>query len=58
MTSSPTSNVPQQVSDEELDRLTGGAHHDPHSILGPHLKDGRVTIRVLRPLGEGDHRGE
>ena len=49
MTSSPTSNVPQQVSDEELDRLTGGAHHDPHSILGPHLKDGRVTIRVLRP---------
>jgi 1,4-alpha-glucan branching enzyme len=49
VTSSPTSKVPQQVSDEELDRLTGGAHHDPHSILGPHLKDGRVTIRVLRP---------
>jgi 1,4-alpha-glucan branching enzyme len=46
---STASRSPMPVSDDELDRLTGGAHHDPHSILGPHLGDGDVTIRVLRP---------
>ncbi len=34
----------------ELDRLVDGAHHSPHSILGPHPHDGGVTIRVLRPM--------
>ncbi len=41
------------VPTEELDRLVGGAHHDPHSILGAHVHDGAVTIRVLR---HGAHR--
>ncbi|HEY9524063.1 MAG TPA: 1,4-alpha-glucan branching protein GlgB [Thermopolyspora sp.] len=36
----------------ELDRLAGGAHHDPHSILGAHPGAGGVTIRTLRPLAE------
>ncbi|MEV0970269.1 1,4-alpha-glucan branching protein GlgB [Microtetraspora glauca] len=36
----------------DLDRLAGGAHHDPHSILGAHLERDGVTIRVLRPLAE------
>ncbi|GAA0921184.1 1,4-alpha-glucan branching protein GlgB [Nonomuraea longicatena] len=36
----------------ELDRLAGGAHHDPHSILGAHPSGGGVTFRALRPLAE------
>ncbi len=36
----------------DLDRLAGGAHHDPHSILGAHLERDGVTIRVLRPFAE------
>lgn len=36
----------------ELDRLAGGAHHDPHSILGAHPAPGGVTFRCLRPLAE------
>ena len=44
--------APSPVSHQDLERLTGGAHHDPHSILGPHpgptAADG-VTIRTLRP---------
>ena len=40
---------PRDVSVLDLDRLVDGWHHDPHSILGPHLDDGVVTIRVLRP---------
>ena len=34
---------------DELSRLIGGVHFDPHSILGPHLHEGAVTIRTLRP---------
>ncbi len=36
----------------ELDRLAGGAHHDPHSILGAHPGPDGVTLRTLRPLAE------
>ncbi|GLW06179.1 1,4-alpha-glucan branching enzyme GlgB [Microtetraspora sp. NBRC 13810] len=36
----------------ELDRLAGGAHHDPHAILGAHLGADGVTFRTLRPLAE------
>ncbi|MFF4775076.1 1,4-alpha-glucan branching protein GlgB [Microtetraspora fusca] len=36
----------------DLDRLAGGAHHDPHSILGAHPERDGVTIRTLRPLAE------
>ncbi|MGJ6962321.1 1,4-alpha-glucan branching protein GlgB [Streptosporangium sp. G11] len=36
----------------DLDRLAGGAHHDPHSILGSHLGPEGVTIRTLRPLAQ------
>jgi 1,4-alpha-glucan branching enzyme len=38
------------ISDTELERLVGGAHHDPHGILGAHpTGDGRTVIRTLRP---------
>jgi 1,4-alpha-glucan branching enzyme len=40
---------PRAVAKEELDRLLGGAHPDPHSVLGAHADDGAVTLRVLRP---------
>ncbi|MEV0624379.1 1,4-alpha-glucan branching protein GlgB [Nonomuraea wenchangensis] len=36
----------------ELDRLAGGAHHDPHSVLGAHPAAGGVIFRALRPLAE------
>jgi 1,4-alpha-glucan branching enzyme len=35
-----------------LDLLVEGRHGDPHSVLGAHPHDGRVTVRVLRPLAE------
>ncbi len=37
---------------DELERLAGGAHHDPHSILGLHPVDGGVVVRALRPDAE------
>ncbi|TKK88610.1 1,4-alpha-glucan branching protein GlgB [Herbidospora galbida] len=36
----------------DLDRLAGGAHHDPHAILGAHMTGEGVVIRVLRPFAE------
>lgn len=41
--------MPPPISHDELDRLVGGWHHEPHAILGPHPEDGRVTVRALRP---------
>jgi 1,4-alpha-glucan branching enzyme len=38
------------VARDELDRLVGGAHHDPHAILGTHPAGrGRTVVRTLRP---------
>jgi 1,4-alpha-glucan branching enzyme len=41
-----------RVTRAEIDRLVGGDHHDPHSILGAHPGPDGVTIRTLRPLAE------
>jgi 1,4-alpha-glucan branching enzyme len=41
-----------RVTYEEIDRLVGGAYHDPHGILGAHPGRDGVTIRALRPLAE------
>ncbi|MFN8168970.1 MAG: 1,4-alpha-glucan branching protein GlgB [Candidatus Nanopelagicales bacterium] len=59
---------PVPVSTDDLQRLVEGRHHDPHSILGPHPHDGRVTVRTLRPwatsvvvvakAGDGETRTE
>jgi 1,4-alpha-glucan branching enzyme len=35
-----------------LDHLVGGDYADPHSVLGPHVHDGGVTLRTLRPMAE------
>ena len=40
---------PAPVAAETLQRLAGGAHHDPHSVLGPHVHKGALTIRTMRP---------
>jgi len=32
-----------------VDRLLGGAHHNPHSVLGAHPHPGGTVVRVLRP---------
>ncbi len=40
------------VAVAELDRLVGGAHPDPHSILGAHLDGATVTVRALRPFAD------
>lgn len=33
----------------EIDRVVEGWHHQPHELLGPHVQNGQVVIRVLRP---------
>ncbi|MFC8304822.1 1,4-alpha-glucan branching protein GlgB [Specibacter sp. NPDC057265] len=45
--------TPLEVETEVLERVSGGTHYAPHSVLGAHL-DGadRVTIRTLRHLAE------
>ncbi len=40
----------QPVDPADIERVVAGAHHDPHSVLGPHPYDRGVTLRVLRPL--------
>jgi 1,4-alpha-glucan branching enzyme len=32
-----------------VERLLGGSHHDPHSVLGAHPHAGGSVVRVLRP---------
>jgi 1,4-alpha-glucan branching enzyme len=39
-----------RVTNDEIDRLISGDHHDPHSVLGAHPGRDGVTIRALRPL--------
>ncbi|GAB3259717.1 1,4-alpha-glucan branching protein GlgB [Alteromonas gracilis] len=36
----------------QIDLLVGGGHGDPHSLLGPHVVDGDVVVRTLKPLAE------
>ncbi len=40
---------PATPSMQELDRLAGGAHHNPHGILGMHPTSDGVLVRALRP---------
>src|SRR5690349_22639706 len=35
-----------------LERLVAGTFHDPHQVLGPHLGEHGVTVRVLRPFAK------
>jgi 1,4-alpha-glucan branching enzyme len=38
------------VNESVLADVAAGTYYQPHSVLGPHVADGSVTIRVLRPL--------
>jgi 1,4-alpha-glucan branching enzyme len=40
------------MSTQELDQLAGGAHHNPHGVLGMHPAGKGSVIRVLRPAAE------
>jgi 1,4-alpha-glucan branching enzyme len=43
---------PFPVDASALDHLIAGDFAAPHAVLGPHLHDGAVTVRVLRPMAE------
>ena len=59
----PTPSV-APVPADELDQLVRGEHGHPHAVLGPHVHDGAVTVRALKPLAQsvtvmvGDDRHE
>ncbi|MDP2772390.1 MAG: 1,4-alpha-glucan branching protein GlgB [Nocardioides sp.] len=38
------------VPTSELDQIVNGEHGHPHAVLGPHVHEGAVTVRVLKPL--------
>jgi len=38
-----------------IDRVLGGAHHDPHSVLGAHPHPDGTVVRVLRPHADEVH---
>jgi 1,4-alpha-glucan branching enzyme len=44
MTTGPT--------EQDLERLAGGAHHDPHGVLGMHANGSGSVVRALRPGAE------
>jgi 1,4-alpha-glucan branching enzyme len=44
--------APAGPSIEELERILGGAHHNPHGLLGAHPEGGGVVVRTLRPDAE------
>jgi 1,4-alpha-glucan branching enzyme len=41
---------PTPADTAALDRVVSGRHHNPHEVLGPHVHDGALTIRTLRPF--------
>jgi 1,4-alpha-glucan branching enzyme len=47
-----TTSTEQPQRSEELAAIAGGTHVDPHRILGPHVQDGAVVVRVLRPMAD------
>jgi 1,4-alpha-glucan branching enzyme len=38
-----------------VDRVLGGAHHDPHSVLGAHPHPNGTVVRALRPDADEVH---
>ncbi|MGW1589663.1 1,4-alpha-glucan branching enzyme [Streptomyces sp. NPDC002386] len=45
----PAATAAPALDAAERDRLLGGAHHDPHAVLGAHPVPGGVLFRTLRP---------
>ena len=42
--------APLPVDYAIIDAIVDGRYHDPHSVLGPHLHNGHMTVRILRPF--------
>ena len=42
--------APDPISQDEINRLVAGHHHDPHAVLGAHPGPHGTIIRALRPL--------
>jgi 1,4-alpha-glucan branching enzyme len=40
---------------DSVDRLLGGAHHNPHEILGSHPHPAGIVVRTLRPDADEVH---
>jgi 1,4-alpha-glucan branching enzyme len=40
---------------QTVDRVLGGAHHDPHSVLGAHPHPDGTVVRALRPHADEVH---
>ena len=52
----PTQTIDACAPDPQtVDRLLGGAHHDPHAVLGAHPHDNGTVVRVLRPHADEVH---
>ncbi|MDM7832374.1 1,4-alpha-glucan branching protein GlgB [Cellulomonas edaphi] len=49
---SPVASSPVPVDSDTLRAVAHGAWFDPHSVLGPHVGEGGVTIRALKPMAE------
>lgn len=47
-----TAPAPVPVDSGTLSAVAHGAYYDPHGVLGPHVGDGGVTVRSLRPLAD------
>ncbi|MEU3887055.1 1,4-alpha-glucan branching enzyme [Streptomyces sp. NPDC029041] len=45
--------VSPAVAAADRERLLGGTHHDPHSVLGAHPVPGGVAFRAFRPYALG-----
>jgi 1,4-alpha-glucan branching enzyme len=52
----PTQTIDACAPDPQtVDRLLGGAHHDPHAVLGAHPHENGTVVRVLRPHADEVH---
>ncbi|HEX7351767.1 GlgB N-terminal domain-containing protein, partial [Brachybacterium sp.] len=40
------------LGEHELGATATGSYHEPHSVLGAHEYEGRVTVRTLKPLAQ------
>lgn len=41
--------MPRAIEPSLLAEVAAGLHHEPHAVLGPHVEDDGVIIRVLKP---------
>lgn len=48
----PQNSMVTELLDADFVKITQAKHHDPFSVLGRHLVDGRIQIRVYLPYAE------